>query len=320
MMKNIYFLILPLTHPLDSLGPAQLFFEAKENGADIQLHFVSSTLEKEIDSSLGLGFSKLTSYKEFKLGQDDIIVIPGIEFSLLQDSKFKIESQDFYAWLGEQYNNGSTLVSVCTGAFILGEAGLLKGKKATTHWKAFDEFEKKYTDTELLKNRLFVENERIYTSAGMLSGIDLCLYLVEKEYGIKFAVEVAKEVVMYFRRGESDPQLSIFLQYRNHLDDRVHTTQDFIANNLSEPFIIEDLADKVHMSARNLTRLFKKITGITIGNYLAKLRVEQSVHLLAEGYTMEYTADECGLKSTNQLRTLLKKHEGVIPTDLTSLH
>ncbi len=320
MMKNIYFLILPLTHPLDSLGPAQLFFEAKENGADIQLHFVSSTLEKEIDSSLGLGFSKLTPYKEFELGQDDIIVIPGIEFSLLQDSKFKIESQDFYAWLREQYNNGSTLVSVCTGAFILGEAGLLKGKKATTHWKAFDKFEKIYTDTELLKNRLFVENERIYTSAGMLSGIDLCLFLVEKEYGIKFAVEVAKEIVMYFRRGDSDPQLSIFLQYRNHLDDRVHATQDFIANNLSEPFIIEDLADKVHMSARNLTRLFKKITGITIGNYLAKLRVEQSVHLLAEGYTMEYTADECGLKSTNQLRTLLKKHEGVIPTDLTSLH
>jgi len=239
---------------------------------------------------------------------------------LIQDSKFKIESQDFYDWLHQQYVNGSTLVSVCTGAFILGEAKLLKGKKATTHWKAFDEFEKKYPDTELLKNRLFVENERIYTSAGMLSGIDLCLYLVEKEYGIKFAIEVAKEVVMYFRRGESDPQLSIFLQYRNHLDDRVHITQDFIANNLSKPFIIEDLADKVHMSARNLTRQFKKITGITIGNYLAKLRVEQSVHLLAEGYTMEYTANECGLKSTNQLRTLLKQYEGVIPNNLNLLN
>ena len=159
----------------------------------------------------------------------------------------------------------------------------------------------------------------MYTSAGMLSGIDLCLYLVEKEYGIKFAVEVAKEVVMYFRRGESDPQLSIFLQYRNHLDNRIHNAQDVIANNLSKPFIIEDLADKVHMSARNLTRQFKKITGITIGNYLTKLRVEQSVHLLAEGYTMDYTAKECGLKSTNQLRTLLKKHEGVIPVDINTL-
>jgi transcriptional regulator GlxA family with amidase domain len=318
-MKNIYFAILPLTHPLDSLGPAQLFFEAKENGADLNLHFVSSTLDNELDSSLGLGFSKLTSFREFELEEDDVIVVPGIEFSLLEDPNFKKENKSFYKWLNTQYDNGATLVSICTGAFILAEAGLLKGKKATTHWKAFAEFGKKFPDTELLKNRLFVENERIYTSAGMLSGIDLCLFLVEKEYGIKFAIEVAKEVVMYFRRGESDPQLSIFLQYRNHLNTRVHEAQDFIANNLATPFIIEDLADKVNMSARNLTRQFKKTTGITIGDYLTKLRVEQSVHLLAEGYTLEYATKECGLKSTNQLRSLLKKFEGVIPTDLTAI-
>jgi len=317
-MKNIYFLMLPLTHPLDSLGPAQLFFEAKENGANLNLHFVSSTLDNELESSLGLGFSKLIPYREFKLGEDDVIVIPGIEFSLLKDSNFKKENQSFYHWLNTQYSNGATLVSICTGAFILADAGLLKGKKATTHWKAFAEFENKFPDTELLKNRLFVENERIYTSAGMLSGIDLCLYLVEKEYGIKFAIEVAKEVVLYFRRGESDPQLSIFLQYRNHLDTRIHTAQDVIATNLATPFIIEDLADKVNMSARNLTRQFKKTTGITIGNYLTKLRVEQSVHLLAEGYTLEYATKECGLKSTNQLRTLLKKHEGLIPIDVST--
>ena len=316
-MKNIYFLMLPRTHPLDSLGPAQLFFEAKENGAEIQLHFVSSTLDNEAESSLGIGFSKLTPYWKFELAKEDMIVIPGIEFSLLKDASFKKERQDFYNWLNVQYNSGATLVSICTGAFILADAGLLKGRKATTHWKFFNEFEEKFPDTELLKNRLFVENERIYTSAGMLSGIDLCLYIVEKEYGIKFAIEIAKEIVMYFRRGESDPQLSIFLQYRNHLDTRIHTAQDLIANNLATPYNIEDLADKVNMSSRNLTRQFKKTTEITIGDYLSKLRVEQSVHLLAEGYTTEYTAKACGLKSTNQLRSLLKKYEGHIPIDLS---
>ncbi len=319
-MKNIYFIILPQTHPLDSLGPAQLFFEAKDNGADIHLHFLSSTLDTELDSSIGLGFSKLTSYKDFELFEDDILVIPGIEFSLLIDTDFKKESQEFYQWLVKQYQNGATLVSICTGAFILGDAGLLKGKKATTHWKAFDNFEQNFPDTELLKNRLFVENERIYTSAGMLSGIDLCLYLVEKEYGVKFAVEIAKEVVMYFRRGESDPQLSIFLQYRNHLETRIHEAQDFISKNLALSFTIEDLADTVHMSARNLTRLFKKTTGITIGDYHTKLRVEQAVHLLAEDYTMAYTAEKCGLKSTTQLRSLLKKFQDIIPTDIDKLN
>ena len=319
-MKNIYFVIFPQTHPLDSLGPAQLFLETKENGADINLHFVSSTLEKEMESSLGLGFSRLMPYPEFALGTEDIIVIPGIDFSLLTDPDFKKENEDFYIWLNEQYNSGATLVSICTGAFLLGDAGLLKGKQATTHWKAFDEFEKKFPETELLKNRLFVENERIYTSAGMLSGIDLCLYLVEKEYGVKFAVEVAKEVVMYFRRGESDPQLSIFLQYRNHLETRIHETQDFISKNLAQSFTIEDLAERVHMSARNLTRLFKKTTGITIGDYHTKLRVEQAVRLLAEDYTMEYTAENCGLKSTTQLRSLLKKFQDIIPTSIDKLN
>ncbi|WP_103070939.1 GlxA family transcriptional regulator [Aquimarina sediminis] len=318
-MKNIYFLIPPETHPLDIIGPAQLFYECIENGAALQLFFISSSSNNEISSSLGLHFSKLISYTEVTLGKNDVLVVPGIKFSLLIDVTYKKESIDFYNWLHSQYKNGATMVSVCTGAFLLAEAGLLKGKKATTHWKAFETFEQKFPDTEVLKNRLFVENERIYTSAGMLSGIDLCLYLVEKEYGIKFAIEIAKEVVMYFRRSESDPQLSIFLQFRNHLDTRIHNAQDFVANNLASSFTIEDIADNVNMSVRNLTRQFKKTTGITIGDYLAKLRVEQSVHLLAEGYTLEYTTKECGLKSTNQLRALLKKYEEVIPTDLNSV-
>lgn len=318
-MKNIYFLIPPKTHPLDIIGPAQLFYECIDNGAALHLFFISSTLDNEISSSLGLNFSKLTPYTGVKLTKNDILIVPGIEFSLLTDVTFKKESRDFYSWLQSQYKNGATIVSICTGAFLLADAGLLRGKKATTHWKAFDIFEQKFPDTELLKNRLFVENERIYTSAGMLSGIDLCLYLVEKEYGIKFAIEIAKEVVMYFRRGESDPQLSIFLQYRNHLDTRIHTAQDFIANNLANQFTIEDIANHVNMSARNLTRQFKKTAGITIGDYSTKLRVEQSVRLLAEGYTMEYASKECGLKSTNQLRTLLKKYEGIIPTDLNTV-
>ncbi len=318
-MKNIYFLIPPKTHPLDIIGPAQLFYECIEYGANLNLYFVSSTLENEVTSTLGLGFSQLTSYKNFALASGDILVVPGIQFSLLNDSTFKKESESFYFWLNAQYNNGATLVSVCTGAFLLADAGLLKGKKATTHWKGFEIFEQKFPDTELLKNRLFVENDRIYTSAGMLSGIDLCLYLVEKEYGVKFAVEIAKEVVMYLRRGASDPQLSIFLQFRNHLENRIHVAQDYISKNLTLSFTIEDIADTVNMSARNLTRLFKKTTGITIGHYHSKLRVEQAVHLLAEGFTMDYTTEQCGLKSSTQLRTLLKKYEESIPTNLDRL-
>lgn len=315
-MKDIYLIHLPGTHPLDIIGPAQLFFECIEYGANLELHFVSSTLDIELESSIGLGFSKLTPYNKFELSEGDTVVVPGIEFSLFADETFQNECQNFYEWLNKQHQQKATIVSVCTGAFILAEAGLLDGLQATTHWKSFDTFEKKFPKVELIKNRLFIENELIYTSAGMLSGIDLCLYLVEKEYGTKFAIEIAKEIVIYFRRSEADPQLSIFLQYRNHLDTRIHDAQDFVANNLAVSFTIDDVADKVNMSSRNLTRQFKKTTGITLGDYQTKLRVERAIHLIADGNTIEVAANECGLKSTNQLRTLLKEHKEILPIDL----
>jgi transcriptional regulator GlxA family with amidase domain len=311
-VKNIYLVHLPGTHPLDIIGPAQLFYECIDNGADLNLHFVSSTFEQELESSIGLGFSKLTPYDQYELAENDILVVPGIEFSLLIDQEFIEGNADFYTWLNKQHAQKATIVSVCTGAFILAQAGLLDGLQATTHWKAFDSFQERFPKVELLKNRLFVINERIYTSAGMLSGIDMCLYLVEKELGTKFAIDIAKEVVMYFRRGEADPQLSIFLQYRNHLDNRIHDAQDFMADRLPTSFNIEEVADHVHMSSRNLTRLFKKTTGITLGDYHTKLRIERSMQLLSEGHTIEFAAEKCGLKSTNQLRTLLKGVESVV--------
>lgn len=317
-MKNIYLIHLPGTHPLDIIGPAQLFYECIEYGADLNLHFVSSTTDDELESSIGLGFSKLTPYNQFELSEGDTLVVPGIEFSLFSDEGFLRDSEGFYEWIIRQHGQKATIISVCTGAFVLAQAGLLDGLKATTHWKSFDIFEEKFPKTELIKNRLFVENERIYTSAGMLSGIDLCLYLVEKEFGTKFAIEIAKEIVIYFRRSETDPQLSIFLQYRNHLDSRIHDAQDFVAANLGISYSIDAVANNVNMSSRNFTRLFKKTTGITLGDYQTKLRVEQSIHLLAEGHTMEFAANQCGLKSSNQLRALLKGHKEILPVDLST--
>ncbi len=161
--------------------------------------------------------------------------------------------------------------------------------------------------------------EGLYSSAGVTSGIDLALYVLEVQFSSKLAADVAKEVVIYFRRSESDPQLSIFLQYRNHLDTRIHDAQDYMIKNISSSFTLEGIAENVYMSPRNLTRLFKKTTGITVGNYLEKLRVDRAILLLEEGNKVSYVSDQCGLKSTNQLRNLLKKHKEILPKDIKSL-
>ncbi len=275
--------------------------------------------QEQVESSAGLYFSKLSRFEEFELNENDFIFIPGLEFHIISAPGFIKKSQSFFNWLIKQYSNGVTICSVCTGTFLLAESGLLDNRTCTTHWKYFSEFTDRFPNVELMNKRIFVVDDRLYSSAGVSSGIDLSLYILEQLYGPKFATDIAKEVVVYFRRSEADPQLSVFLQYRNHMDTRIHDAQDYITKHIHTSFTIEDIATEIHTSARNLTRLFKKTTGITIGAYLEKLRIDKAIHLLAEGNKISYVANQCGLKSTNQLRTLLKKHQGVLPENVDSL-
>jgi transcriptional regulator GlxA family with amidase domain len=306
-------------HLLDINGPAHIFYEAREYGADVELHFVSMTDTLEIKSSAGLFFSKLTHFNTLELSINDFIFVPGLEYKLLSDKVFIQENKRFFDWLHFQYTKKVNICSVCTGTFLLAESGILNNQECTTHWRYTSHLIDKFPTIKLQKNRLFVANDNLYTSAGVSSGIDLSLYILESLFGSKFAADIAKEVVIYFRRSESDPQLSIFLQYRNHLDSRIHDAQDYIAKHVSKAFTLYDLSETVNMSQRNLTRLFKKTTGITIGAYLEKLKVDRAIHLLSEKNKVETVAQLCGFKSSDQLRILLKKHKGVLPTDISSL-
>ena len=306
-------------HLLDINGPAHIFYEAREYGADVKLHFVAMNGALEVESSAGLFFSKLTHFNNFELSENDFVFVPGLEYKQISDPAFIQENKPFFDWLHLQYTRNANICSVCTGTFLLAEAGILNDQECTTHWRYIARFTDKFPAIAVRKNRLFVANTNVYTSAGVSSGIDLALYLLEDLFGSKFASDIAKEVVIYFRRSESDPQLSIFLQYRNHLDSRIHDAQDFMAKHISKAFTIHDISEAVHMSTRNLTRLFKKTTGITIGAYLEKLKVDRAIHLLSEKNKVETVAQLCGFKSSNQLRTLLKKHKGVLPTDISSL-
>ncbi|MGB5819782.1 MAG: DJ-1/PfpI family protein [Saonia sp.] len=320
LMKKIIFAIPPEVHVLDINGPAHIFYETKEHGAEVELHFASLDSKTEIKSSAGLYFSKLVEFKNILLNEEDIIFIPGFEYHLISDTAFIESIRPFLDWINLQHKKGVHICSVCTGSFILAETGLLDNKSATTHWKYFNKFSEKFPRVTLEKNRLFTSSERIYSSAGVSSGIDLSLFLIEKFYGTKLALDIAKEVLVYLRRSGSDPQLSIFLQYRNHLDQRIHNVQDYLINNLSEAFTVEQLASHVHMSKRNLTRLFKKTIGVTIGEYIDKLRVEKIMTLLSEGQKVDYVANQVGLKSSNQVRAILKKYQGILPTEISSIN
>ncbi|MBT34364.1 MAG: AraC family transcriptional regulator [Thalassobius sp.] len=315
-MSKVIFIIPPKVHLLDITGPTQIFYEARMYGADVEMHFANLSDNSEIESSAGLHFSKLEPFQNFSLSKNDYVFVPGLEYELISNVRFVQSCKSFFTWLNQQYANGANVCSVCTGAFLLAESGLLNDKSCTTHWKFVKRFQQRYPTIDLKKERLFVDNDHLYTSAGVASGIDLALYLLEVQYGGKFAADIAREVVIYFRRSKTDKQLSVFLQYKNHMEERVHSAQDYMIANIQNSFTIEEIAETVNMSPRNLTRLFKKTTGITIGAYLEKLRVERAVHLLAEQNKVDFVADQCGLKSSNQLRTLLKRHKDVLPTEI----
>lgn len=305
---RIVFAIPPQVHLLDITGPAHIFYEAACYNAPVTLYFTNiQTSHQSIESSSHLSLGGLVDYNTLDLQKGDIVFVPGLRSTLLLDEQFlQATTRPFQQWMAQQHRKGITICSVCTGAFLLAEAGLLDNRPCTTHWKYLDRFAHRYPNTRLQQNRLFVQSDGIYTSAGVASGIDLSLFLLEELFGPGFATDIAKEVVVYMRRTDTDPQLSAFMQYRNHLDDRIHKAQDILARSLDKKLNIEQLAEQVHMSGRNLTRLFRKTTRVSINQYVGKLRIEKAQQLRREGHTMQAIAAQCGLKSTNQLRQLLK--------------
>lgn len=320
MQNNIthraYFLIPPEVQLLDIAGPIHLFYEANEYGAQFENHYLSLNSGIEEVSSAGITLGRLEPFWNFTLGPYDLLFIPGLESHLFFAEDFRSKNQHFFRWLHEQFQKRARICSVCTGAYLMAFAGLFEGKSCTTHWKYFQDFKTRFPKAKLLSDRLIVKDGNLYSSAGVSSGIDLALFLLEEIYGPVFATKIAKEVVIYLRRTENDPQLSVFLQYRNHMDNRIHQIQDALAQNLDKKLKIEELAESFHMSPRNLTRVFKKTTGITIGDYLAQLRVEHALQLLSNGTKVNAVSLACGLQSSNQLRALLKKHTKSLPSQL----
>ncbi|MEM1257572.1 MAG: helix-turn-helix domain-containing protein [Bacteroidota bacterium] len=308
-INNIFFVVPPKVHLLDINGPAHIFYEAREYGASIDLHFISPINEDRVVSSAGLSFSELRYFGDFLPTKDDFVFVPGLYFSIFSDNEFLQQCSSFFSWLKECDRIGVSICSVCTGSFLLAEAGILDHRSCTTHWKRVVAFRERYPKIDLKESRLLVVDRNIYTSAGISSGIDLSLFILETKFSPKLAADVAKEAVIYFRRGEFDPQLSVFLKYRNHLEERIHKAQEFIAHHLDKQFTQLEIAENVNMSPRNLSRLFKKATGITIHTYTEKLRVEKANNLLNENNKLEMVARESGFKSISQLYAVLKKHK-----------
>ncbi len=302
-MKKIVFIIPPSVELLDLAGPIQVFTEAKFYGFEIGIEFYS--FQQNTISAVGLPFGEIENYKKAKIEEGDFIFIPGIHFESLE-RQISTE-KEFFKWLAECSKRKINICSVCNAAFIVGEAGLLDNIECTTHWRRIDLLQTLFPKAKVLTDVLFTKSDNIYTSAGISAGIDLALSILEELTDPLFVNKVARGLVVYHRRSSKHTQQSIYLDYRNHINPKIHQAQDFLIENIANEFSIEKLAEQVCMSPRNLSRIFKDATGITIVEYLTKLRLEKARTLKNNPqYTIDYIASECGFKSPRQLQRILK--------------
>jgi transcriptional regulator GlxA family with amidase domain len=303
-MLKLAFIVPPHVELLDLAGPAQVFTEARSQGLDAAIEFYS--YNDYNTSTSGVSFGEIKSYKESDLKAGDFVFIPGTDHAYLQSDSFRAE-KSFFTWLTQCADRKVNMCSICTGAFFLGEAGLLDGRECTTHWRRTEELKSRFSKAKVMADTLYVKSDHIYTSAGISAGIDLALAILEYLKGPHFVHKVARGLVVYHRRDPSHTQKSIYLDFRNHINPKIHEVQDFLINNLAKENSIETLAEMVAMSPRNLSRVFKDSTGLTIVEYLTELRRETAKTLLNNpDYTIEYIASQCGFKTSRQLQRILK--------------
>lgn len=303
MKTKFLFLLLPNVHLLDLAGPDQALLEAIEYGADFEIAYCS--LHNDVVTTAGLPLGKVTSFSQAEISQGDFLLIPGCRASYLQSDAFKKEIE-LFDWLRQVHQKGVNMVSICSGAFVLAESGLLNGRNCTTHFKKTADLRLAYPKTNVLENVLFTDQERIFTSAGIASGIDLTLYIIEKLKGSHFAHLVARELVVYKRRNATARQQSELLQFRNHVHTGIHKVQDWIIEHISTKTKLADLAEIANMSERNFTRTFKKETHITVNEYITRIRREKINELLKNpDLSRQNIAFSVGLQSERQLSRIL---------------
>ncbi|MGI5212575.1 GlxA family transcriptional regulator [Plantactinospora sp. CA-290183] len=307
-MTRVLFLLAPRLHLLDLAGPAQVFSTAADFGADYALDYLGE--REEIPSSQGVTLRARLDWPTF--GGNDLVVVPGwrparpvgraeAEGAAPAYPGFSAATLER---LAAHHGRGGTVASVCAGAFALARAGLLDGRRCTTHHDLQDELARRCPGATVVRDVLYVEDGRVITSAGIASGIDLALHLLATRHGPGFAARVAREMVVYARRNGDERQASAMLRHRGHISDVVHRVQDVIDARFTERLALAELAAAGRVSERTLTRAFSRAVGLTPLRYQQLLRIERAEHLIGHGSTVEAAARVVGFEDARMLRRL----------------
>ena len=260
-------------------------------------------------ASSGLRVYADRGFREVGRGIDTLLIAGGVGAERYRSHP------DILRWIRRQAGLVRRLASICNGAFFLAEAGLLKGRRATTHWSDCEQLARRYTDVRVEPDRIFVQEGRIYTSAGVTAGMDLALAMVEEDLGREVALAVARQLVMFLRRPGGQAQFSaqLAVQFAEH--EPLRDLQAYILEHPGADLSVVTLARHLAMSPRNFARVFTRELGETPARFVTSVRVETARRLLEETHhDLETVCSMSGLGTPESMRRSFLRLVGVPPT------
>lgn len=308
--RNIYLVIYDGFEILDMAGPASVFSTAnavlKKEVYTIKL---ISSKGGEIACGSGL-IVHSQSLESVSLTSRDTILIMGSEPKKLQEAL--IENY-LLNWLTAHAPFTGRYGSVCLGAFILAQAGLLDGHHVTTHWAAEKNLGKLYENVQVDPGALYVQSGKVWTSAGVTTGIDMALAMIVEDHGSNTMNDIAKRLVVYSHRPGNQSQFSKLLETQNLGDSQFSNLISWINSNLDRPIKVSDLAAQVMMTERSFFRKFKKIVGISPSRYVETVRLQRSKELIDSGISIQQTSAAVGYNNEQSFRTAFERFFGITP-------
>ena len=244
--------------------------------------------------------------------QTNLIIVPA--FYGNPDEVLK-KNQPLIDWITVMRNNGVEVASLCLGSYFLAEAGLLTGKRCTSHWRAMEDMQVRYPDINVLSEAVVTDHDGIYTSGGAFLSLNLILYLVEKFCGRETAIQMSKTFSVDMDRG-NQAHFAVFQGQRRHNDEEILEIQSYIENNYMKSISVNDLAEHSHMSRRNFIRRFKKATKNTPLEYLQRVKVEAAKKALERGDgNISSLVYNVGYNDVKTFRMIFKRITGLTPLE-----
>jgi transcriptional regulator GlxA family with amidase domain len=308
---HVLIVAVPPMRTLDVFGPAEVFGDANWlRGGDpaYKVNIISACADRVVANHLGTLVHTDRTYREHSDPIDTLLVA-----GCMGPRELHYEP-GFLDWLRSQSTRARRFGSICTGAFVLAKAGLLDGRRATTHWNWAAELARDYPQVAVDPDPIYIRDGSCYTSAGVTAGIDLCLALVEQDLGRPLALRIAQMMVVFLRRPGGQSQFSATLEAQI---GEAHPLGDLLAwlpDHLRQDLSVGSLARRLAMSARNFARLFKQEIGKTPAEHIEDLRLEAARRQLeSTSRSSHEVAAACGLASAEVLRRLFRRRLRITP-------